>query len=119
MNDTIEMKLAKEPFNQIKNGEKTVEIRLFDEKRRRIKIGDKIVFSNLNDLSEYLIATVAALHRFNSFIELFLSDLFIKTGSGEMTANEAAESMYLFYTKEQEEKFGVLGIEICDIVSGK
>lgn len=57
-------------------------------------------------------ARVVALHRFGSFKALFESALFFKTGSGELSAEEAAESMYNYYTKEQENEYGVLGIEI-------
>lgn len=108
----IEMKLADEPFEKIKSGEKTVEIRLYDEKRRKIKVGDKIAFYRLTDNSDAIFTTVRALYRFNTFKELFLSDLFPKTGSGNLTVEQANDSMYKYYTKEQEQKFGVLGIEI-------
>lgn len=109
---SVEMRLADEPFDKIKSGEKTVEVRLYDEKRRQIKVGDKIVFYRLNGGTERISATVVALYRFKSFEELFLSELYPKTGSGNMTPHDAAESMYNYYSKEQENLYGVLGIEI-------
>ena len=112
MNNIFDMCLAAEPFENIGREEKTVEIRLFDEKRRKIKVGDKIVFRLLSDESNVIIATVKDLHRFNTFLELFSSDLFPKTGCGEMTIDSATEYMYKFYSREQETEFGVLGIEI-------
>ena len=53
-----------------------------------------------------------ALRRFPTFRALFCSDLFPKTGFGAVTPEEAAQGMYRYYTKEQEQAFGVLGIEI-------
>lgn len=112
MKNVFDMRLAAEPFEKIGREEKTVEIRLFDEKRRKIKVDDKIVFHQLSDESNVIIADVKALHRFNTFRELFSSDLFSKTGCGELSIDSAAEYMYKFYSKEQEKEFGVLGIEI-------
>ncbi len=110
--DAIEMHLADEPFEKIKNGEKTVEIRLYDEKRKRIKVGDGITFYRDNSRNEWITATVVALHLFHNFRELFLSDLFPKTGCSDMTPDEAVNSMYRYYTPEQEQEFGLLAIEI-------
>lgn len=109
---TIEMKLAAEPFEMIKSGQKTLEIRLYDEKRKKIKIGDILILSKSDDGSEQIKAQVVALHKFQTFQELFGTQLFSKTGWSGMTAQEAAQIMYQFYTKKQEKTFGVLGIEI-------
>ena len=110
--DETEMHLADEPFEKIKSGEKTVEIRLYDEKRSKLKVGDGIVFYRGDSRDERITVTVTALRRFKSFRELFLSDLFPETGCAGMTPDEAAQSMYRYYTPEQEKEFGVLAIEI-------
>lgn len=110
--DAIEMRLADEPFGKIANGEKTVEIRLYDEKRRAIVVGDTIIFYRSNSREARIIATVVGLNRFDSFIDLFRSKLYAKTGCGDLTPEESANSMYAYYTQEQEQKYGVLGIEI-------
>ena len=110
--DALEMHLADEPFEKIESGEKTVEIRLFDEKRKRIKVGDSITFYRGNNHDEWITATVVALQQFQSFRELFLSDLFPKTGCRSMTPDEATNSMYRYYTPEQEQECGVLAIEL-------
>lgn len=112
MTNIYDMRLADEPFEKIWREEKTIEIRLYDEKRKKIKVGDKIVFHQLSDESNVIIADVIALHRFKTFQELFSSDLFSKTGCGELSKESAREYMYKFYSKEQEKEFGVLGIEI-------
>lgn len=106
-----EMHLAKQPFEQIKNGEKTVEIRLNDEKRKCLKVGDVLRFTQVGG-NETVTARIVALHSFETFLQLFSSDLFEKTGSGNMTAEQAAESMYAYYSRQQEERFGVLAIEL-------
>lgn len=106
------MRLADEPFEAIKSGEKTVEIRLYDEKRKKIRTGDAVIFVRAENGDEYIYAMVTALHRFDTFKELFSSELFSKTGSGRMTAEQATESMYKYYTRRQERQYGVLGIEI-------
>ena len=69
MNAT-EMRLADEPFEKIKSGEKTVEIRLYDEKRKQIKVGDKIIFYRLNDNTDFISATVIDLAKYPSAIRL-------------------------------------------------
>ena len=107
----IEMKLADEPLELMVSGMKTVEIRLYDEKRKKITVGDTIEFIRLNG-DERVSAKVVALHRFDSFRELFASDLRSKTGFGDLSEADAVEAMYKYYTKEQESKYGVLGIEI-------
>lgn len=108
----FEMRLADEPFEMIKCGKKTVEIRLSDEKRQRIMVGDKIVFSRLSGNTDSISVTVIDLHHYRCFKELFSSELFSKTGCGDMSVDEAIHSMYKYYSIEQEKAFGVLGIEI-------
>lgn len=103
-----QMKLLEDPFDRIKNGIKTIEFRLFDEKRRLIKIGDKIEFSKLPDLKEKILVDVLDLYYEKSF-----TDLFEKIYSDDKEEiNKKIESIYKIYTKENEEKYGVLGIKI-------
>lgn len=105
------MKLDIIPFEKIKSGEKTVEIRLYDEKRRQIKAGDSITFTCLQS-GEKITAEVEAVNLFDSFLSLFKSPLFSKCGVRGMSVNEAADGMYQYYTRENEKKYGVVGIEI-------
>ena len=106
------MSLNKEAFEQIKKGEKTVEIRLFDEKRRLVQVGDIIYFSLLGDLAQKIKTKVLALHPFSNFSALFSTDLLEKGGFAGYTIAESVECMYTYYLPENEEKYGVLGIEI-------
>lgn len=105
------MKLKQEPFEKIKNGSKTIELRLYDEKRQRVQIGDFIEFSLMNDPSDKMQARVTALHRFDSFQELYVSLPKEKLG---YKACEIPEPNYMdaYYSCEEQEKYGVVGIEI-------
>ena len=105
------MHLAAQPFELIESGAKTVEVRLHDEKRRQIAVGDQIVFTILGG-SRRVNVKVVALHVFKNFLSLYSSPLFEKTGSYGITAEEAAQSMYVYYLPADELKYGVLGIEI-------
>lgn len=104
------MKLDKKPFEMIKSGRKTVELRLYDEKRRKIALGDKIIFQSL-DSGETLAVTVLKLHIYDSFAELYKHFDKVSMGYEE---NETAnpKDMNKYYKPENQEKFGVVGIEI-------
>ena len=101
------MKLQKDPFERMKNGSKTVEFRLYDEKRKKVKIGDEIEFSRLPDLTEKLMVKVEDL-----YIEKTFKDLFKKLYDNKKEVEEKTNRMYGYYTKEDESKYGVLGIKV-------
>lgn len=105
-----EMKLNNSPFVSIKNKTKTIELRLNDDKRQKINVGDEIEFIN-NMTSEKLLVDVVNLHKFDSFSELYKHFDKILLGYDE---NELADAkdMEEYYSKEEQEKYGVLGIEI-------
>ena len=104
------MKLHKEPFELIKSESKTIELRLYDEKRRLIKPGDCIEFLNTSN-NEIIAVMVKNLHIYASFTELYMD--FDKISLGYLENEEAnPEDMELYYSKENIEKYGVVGIEI-------
>ena len=106
------MNLNPEPFEMIRSGQKTIELRLNDEKRKQIKVGDIIEFTQ-TETGEKLITKVIAVHRFDSFAELYQELPLLKCGYTESDiASAKPEDMDLYYTPEQQEKYGVLGIEI-------
>ncbi|MGN0477764.1 MAG: ASCH domain-containing protein [Ruminococcus sp.] len=110
---THNMKLNPEPFNMISSGQKTIELRLNDEKRQLINVGDKIVFTNTADSEQKITAVVVDLHKFNSFEELYDTLPLLKCGYTEKDIIKAnPKDMELYYSKEQQKKYGVLGIEI-------
>ena len=109
------MKLRPSPFEKIKSGEKTIELRLFDEKRQGIKEGDRIVFEN-TDTGERLLTAVKKLHKFESFAALYESLPLLRCGYTEADVKDARPSdMEAYYSRDEQEKYGVLGIEICCI----
>lgn len=106
------MNLNPEPFAMIRSGQKTIELRLNDEKRQSIKVGDIIEFTQ-TETGECLIVQVIAIHRFDSFAELYQKLPLLKCGYTKVDIVTAKpEDMNLYYTPEQQEKYGVLGIEI-------
>ena len=108
---TVVMQLNDEPFLQMQKGEKTVELRLYDEKRKMIKVGDEILFVRRANPSESILTKVCALHIYPSFADLFSTPLFEKAGfSG--TREDALLTMRKFYGEADENRFGVVGIEI-------
>ncbi len=108
-----QMRLDPQPFELIRSGRKTIELRLFDEKRQKIAVGDVIVFSCREKPDETVPARVIALHRFDSFASLYASLPLLKCGYTEETLADARpEDMDCYYTREDQAKYGVVGIEL-------
>lgn len=106
------MKLKPDPFEMIKNGQKTIELRLYDEKRQLINVGDEIVFTN-TATAETLQTKVLKLHRFDSFAELYKSLPLLKCGyTSENVGRATPADMEQYYSVDEQNKYGVLGIEI-------
>ena len=106
------MKLNHAPFEMIKNGQKTIELRLYDEKRKNISVGDKILFTN-NSTNQIISTTVINLHIFDSFDSLYEKLPLLSCGYTTENVNEArASDMELYYSKMEQEKYGVVGIEL-------
>lgn len=106
-----QMKLKRSPFDKIKNGSKTVELRLYDEKRQKVQIGDFIEFTCLDDAKLRLQTRVTALHQYSSFAELYAALPKEKLGYN-LTDTPDPNHMDDYYTREDQEKYGVLGIEL-------
>ena len=106
-----QMKLKSSPFEKIKSGRKTIELRLNDEKRQKVQIGDFIEFSCLDNPDDRIQTRVTALHHFSTFAELYASLPKEKLG---YTASEtpAPGHMDEYYSRENQEKYGVIGIEL-------
>lgn len=111
MNMKHEMKLHREPFEMIKSGIKTIELRLYDEKRRAISVGDEIEFMNAE--GEKLLCEVIAMHIFDSFELLYRSLPLTECGYTEQDVQFASpDDMDVYYSKEKQRKYGVVGIGI-------
>ncbi len=107
------MKLNNGPYVNIKNGTKTIELRLNDDKRQLLKIKDLIEFTNKETLEQMLVE-IQNLYHYPSFDELYKHFDKVSMGYKE---NDVADpkDMEKYYSKEEQEKYGVLGIEIKKI----
>lgn len=104
-----QMKLQPNPFEKIKNGSKTLELRLNDEKRQLIKVGDEIEFSLATEPEQKMLAVVEDLYHFPTFKDLCYS--FEPAEYGSLDKEEYVE-MYKYYSRDEEAKYGVLGIRV-------
>ena len=104
------MKLHQEPFESIKKGAKTIELRLYDEKRQALKSGDLIDFTSPH--WERIFVKVVKLHIFNSFQELYETLPLDKCGYDDVSQAKP-EDMEMYYSKAEQAKYGVVGIEIA------
>lgn len=102
------MKLNPIPFAQIADGEKIVELRLNDLKRQEIRVNDSIQFTNV-DNGKKLTAKVTALYHADSFARLFAE---IPTERCGFSENADAACMDAYYSKEEQKKYGALGIAL-------
>ena len=107
------MKLDRRPFEMIKSGQKTFELRLYDEKRRAVATGDLVEF---DCEGETLTRRVVAIHRFESFAELYASLPLTRCGYTEEDVSAAdPRDMELYYSTEKQAAYGVVAIELTEI----
>lgn len=104
------MNLNNNPFEHIKNGTKTIELRLNDEKRQLLKTRDLIEFTNRLTL-EKIVVEIINLHKYPTFEELYKHFDKISLGYDQNTEANPSD-MEEYYSKEEQAKYGVLGIEI-------
>ena len=107
------MRLNPQPFARIKSGQKTIEMRLYDEKRRLIRIGDEIEFVHSSNDAQRLRCIVVDLHKFSSFHQLYDHLNLLQCGytDGEIATASPAD-MEKYYSVKEQERYGVVGIEI-------
>lgn len=105
---THKIRLVDFAFTAIKNKEKDIEVRLNDEKRQRIKINDIIEFEHI-ETHEILKTKVVNLYKFKTFEELFNNFEHKRFGLKE---TDTENIMNNFYSKEDQEKYEALGIQI-------
>ena len=107
------MKLKDKYYNYILHGTKRIEIRLLDEKRRKIKIGDTIRFYKLPDMNENIVVKVIDLLYYNTIEELIRDNDMELLCDKKVTKEELIEIFNQIYSKEEQEKYGILGIKIA------
>ena len=117
----FEMHIDPEYLGKIKDGTKTIELRLYDEKRRCLSLSKHmLLFINRQNVEDRVAASIKHLHIFPTFKELFEdSGLFEKCGFDGLSPDKALQVMYKYYSPEDEKKYGVVGIELCDITVRK
>ena len=99
------------PFESIKNRLKTIEMRLFDQKRKKIQVGDIIKFVKRSNNADFIFARVKNLYLFNDFKTLYKN--FDQSSLGYKSQQTARpEDMAQYYSENEIEKYGVVGIEI-------
>lgn len=104
------MKLNNVPYINIKNGTKDIELRLNDEKRQMLKVKDIIEFTNRETLEKMLVE-IQNLYYYSSFDELYKHFDKLSMGYSEDDIADPKD-MEEYYSKEEQEKYGVLGIKV-------
>ncbi len=111
------MNLVPTAFVKIADGNKTIELRLNDEKRQRINVEDTVVF-DCSSTKDIITAQISGLHKFSNFKELYNALPLEKCGYTVAELDTAHYTdMEQYYTKEQIEKYGALGIELFNVSS--
>ncbi len=109
------MRLNNGPFNLIKDGTKTIELRLNDEKRQLLRENDLIEFTNRTTL-ENIIVEIVKLYKYSNFDELYKH--FDKISMGYNQSDIASpKDMEKYYSKEEQDIYGVIAIEVRKISS--
>ena len=101
------MHLHSTPFKKILSGKKRVEVRINDEKRQQIKVGDQITFVSRDDQSSKILVEVTQILKTKSFFEIFRV---LNVGETEENLLQKETAMHEYYSREEEIKYGVIGI---------
>ena len=110
--ENVFMKLYDEPFNLIKDGKKTIEVRCNDKKRQKLKVGDKIIFTRYENPVDKIRAEIVELRAFNTFRDLYSAYPLEMFGYNDKTIEDMDKGAYNIYSREKEEKYGALAINI-------
>jgi ASC-1-like (ASCH) protein len=110
---TYEMRLHPGPFSRIQSGTQVIESRIHDEKRQQMKVGDRILFKLRPEEVEIQEVEVTDFLYAKTFAELFAMQPLVDFGR---TPETDPNDMYEYYTKEDEQEFGVVGIKFKKVV---
>lgn len=103
------MHLHLSPFTKIKKGQQIIESRINDEKRRLLNVGDAIEFESRENPDDKFIVEVVELIQKPTFSELFDTNPPAQFGG---TSKENLLGSCKYYSKEEEEKYGTVGIKV-------
>ncbi len=102
-------KVSDQTFKKLRHGQMDIEARLNDPAHRKLRPGDLIIFVN-RSTKEELIAKVVGLLKFETFTALFKN--YAPSKFGADTRQELLDGMYALYSREDELKWGALGIKL-------
>lgn len=97
-------------FEIVRMGKKDVEVRVNDGKRRKLNIGDTLVFLKRPNDDEEIRAKVIGLEYYDFFDTLVDNYDMGRIYLSNYTKEEYLNEMKRFYTKEEQEKYGVVAI---------
>ena len=107
---TTYTKSISEPwFSLIKSGEKNVEGRLDRHVYARLEINDIIIWNN-NE--EYVTTKVVNITKYKTFYDYLENQGLEKTVPFVKTIDDGVKIYYTFYTKKEEDEFGVLAFQL-------
>ncbi len=107
------MKLSAQTYRMVRSGQQTIVLRLDDEEQRQLQVNDAILCVCPEEGQEPLEARVKALHRFPNFAKLYAALPLLKCGyTQENLAAAGPEDQNQFYSQEEQERYGVVGIEL-------
>ena len=104
------MHLFNFPYEMVIAGIKTIDLRIYDEKRQKVSIGDEIRFYNLDMGGQYVDVIVKGLSIFRTWRDLYNELNPLKCGYRAINVEFAKPEDMSYYSKEEEEKYGVVGI---------
>ncbi len=106
------MKLHQKPYQNIKEWIKKIELRLYDKKRQQIKLWDTIEFTNNDNKSDFIIhKKVTWLLHYQKFEDI-INDFELSMFGDWIEKQTLIETLYTFYSKEDEQRYWILGIRI-------
>lgn len=106
----MKVHLHPDVFEIVRMGKKDIEVRINDEKRRKLKVGDTLVFLKRPNDDEEIRAKVVGLEYYDYFNTLVDNYEMERIYLSNYTKEEYLEEMKRFYTREEQEKYGVVAI---------
>ena len=102
----------KEPyFTLVRNGQKTIEGRLCREWYAKIAPGDHVVVFNEDETDSFEVKVIAV-RRYQTFKEMLSAEGISNILPNARSLDEGVAIYRQFYSEEQEQKFGVVAIEV-------
>jgi len=108
--EDIFITLSDKLFDQICENKESFIVKLFN-KEQQINVGDNLILIRESD-GDIIATHVTALHKTDTFAELYSTDILSGCAAYKMMAEEAAQEIQALCSEEDIKKYGVLGIEV-------